>query len=255
MKKLLFIGLFLVGLTLTGCKVDTPICDDGFTLNPTTNECEQDPIECDDGYVWNEDTESCELDVPTCEDGYVLNEETNECEEVIVENPLETVFENSQGIDNYQMDVTVTENNVTVHMTLLFDGHVSSITIDDTTEYFVKVGDVCTRVTEQLSSVIEETIDCIADDDTRFQFFHSFELDWFEEQGDHYVITEGHYDALNNFFRTSIPGAVVSNFNLFVADEYFSQFTFLINATDSSYVFTIDFANINTTEIEVPSGD
>ena len=240
-------------MTLSACKDDTSLCSDGQIWNDQTDECEEVPLVCDDGYVLNEETNECDRIVPNCEEGFVLNVETNECDPIIEVDPLEVAFANSQGMDNYQMDVTVTENNVTIHLILQFDGNVSSIQVNDTVEYFVQTGNVCSRITQQLGTVYEETVDCIAQDDTRFQFFHAFDLDWFDILGDHYMIAEGNYNALNNFFRTSIPGAVVSDFQLYLSEGYFSQFTFNINATESNYVFTIDFSNINELNIEVPN--
>jgi hypothetical protein len=235
MKRLLVIVVLVLGLTLSACKDDTPVCDDGYRLN---------------------DDNVCVPEQPTCEEGTIWNDETEQCDPIIETTPIESAIEAAAAMDNYQMNVTATQGDVTVNMTLLFDGHTSALTVGGTTEYFVQEGDVCTRVTEQLDNVITEDIDCIADNDTRFQFFRAFEADWFVEQSEGvYRIGEDYYDGLNNFFRTSIAGAVVTDFDILVTDDQFDTFTFVVTGNDSVTDFTITFTNIDAVTIEVPTGE
>jgi hypothetical protein len=247
MRKILAIVLLIVGMTLTGCREVVVECDPGYELDKSGECVEIIPI-CNDGYILNEEN-ICVLDT-SCEEGYVYQD--GQCVQEIVETPLETAFENSIGMTNYQMDVTVVEDITTASFVLEFADHISRMTIGEEIEYFQQDNDVCTRITVQIDNVIEETIDCIANDDSRFQFFHGFEIEWFEQEDDHYILTEGNYNLLDNFFRTSIPGAVVSDFVLTIANDYFESFTFLVTTEDTSYQFTIDFTNINIVTIEVP---
>lgn len=235
MKRLLLVVVLVLGLTLSACKDDTPICEDGFVLD---------------------DNNVCVPEEPACEEGTIWNDETEQCDPIVEVSPIETAIEAATSMENYRMEVTATQGAVTVNMTLRFDGQTSSLTIDANTEYFTRSGEVCTRVTEQLGAVVVEDIDCIAENDTRFQFFRAFQPDWFVAMEDGvYRIEDGHYDNLNNFFRTSIAGAVVSAFDVLVTDDVFDTFTFVVTGSEAVYDFVITFHDIGEVAIEVPVGD
>ena len=249
MKKLLLVLAF-VGMTLTACKPVAVECDPGF--HEENGECVPDDITCDDGFIL--DGDECVPEPIECEDGYVLD--GDECVLIDQTTELERAFDNTIDIDNYRMDVVVTEGVTTLNITLLFDGQSSSIEIGDDIEYFQKIDDVCYRVTEQLDNVITEEIDCIATEDTRFQFFHGFEIEWFEPNVDEdYVIVGGEFNYLSNFFRQTVPGAVVSDFVMTVSNDYFHTFTFDVTGDDGFYQFDITLSAIGTTTVDVPSGE
>lgn len=244
MKKLLIIGFALIFI-LSGCKPTTTTeCQPGQEL--IGKDC-VDIVVCDTDQI---KVDGVCVDIVTCDEGYILEGDT--CVVVDTRTDLEKAFEQSIDIDNYTMNITVTEGIVTSHFTMQFDGNTSSFTVGGNTEYYERTLDVCTKVTIQAGTIISETIDCLDDSDSRFQFFHGFEIEWFTETEDGYTITEGNYIFIDNFFRTTISQASVSDFVLTLEDDYFSTFDFIVTTPDTMYEMSIAFSNINDTVITIP---
>lgn len=231
MKKLQLFLILIGSVLLTGCKdvdVPDPNCASDQTL--IDGVCVDNEIECDPGYI---------LEGETC----VLIDTTTE---------IERAFANTIDINNYHLDIMITEGTTSITMDLDFDDNMSSFTVNDTTEYYVNNNDVCTKYSVQLDQVVTESIDCIASEDTRFKFFHGFELEWFEEVDNGYALLEGHYALLNNFFRNAQPDAIVSDFVLTVENDYFKTFTFLVTSDNTTYEFVMTFSQFNQVLIELP---
>ena len=232
MKKMLLLTIVL-SIILTGCK------DPDIT-----------PIQCEANQI--EENGVCVdiIDPIECEEGQQLIDD--ECVNIVVKSDLEKAFESSIDMKNYEMTIQITEGDTTVTMLLKQDVSKSSITLGDRTEFFKQEDGVCYLITEQLDAVIQEEIDCISSDDTRYQFFHVFEIDWFEEIEEGYSLKEAYYAPVINFFRNSLRTAEISNFVLHINNDYFSSFTFQVIEDDTVYDFIISFENIGTTEVVLP---
>ncbi len=244
MKKLMYVML-VIPLVLSACTPatvdDDPVCGDNQTL--IDGVCVDDVV-CDEGQELI-DGDCVDIAVE-CSDTQI--EVDGECVDLTgPELLLRSALETTLGIDNYTLDVTITDGADVVPVTLRFDGATTMYEDANETIYTTKDNDICTETTVRFEQVSSAIVPC---GDGPYDFFEFLTYDMFTLESGVYHLNPEHLVDIAFPFLTG--DAVASDFTVQVGDNRITSMTLHLDFGDDLVTITFDLSAIGTTEIELP---
>ena len=215
MKKLILI-LFIFTLFLTAC-TDDPITED---VNCTDTQVEVDKV----------------------------------CVDLTgTEIQLRRVIEFTKTIDNYKLDITISEGIDELNILMMFDDNVSSISTLNQVDYFINNDNICEHILVVNDFIETKDYDCFNGD--YYSLFKDLEYSWFSLVNGKYILNVDKYEDVGLFFIDEFPLSYIESFTMSVGAESISNMVIELNVEDSVYLIDIVISSIGLITIEIPEGE
>lgn len=185
--------------------------------------------------------------VITCGDDEILVDGV--CQKIKSE--FELIFEATDLISSYTLDVKLQQQEHLYEMTLEVDGNKSSFAMNNQKEYYEKTNTGCKHYYPVGESYRIEEETCNAEGSS-FHFFKDLEPSWFELVSQKYFMKSEFNDEVAVFFQTQFPGSTVSNLELIVGNTYIEGIICHVTVSDIMYQLSMTIKDIGQTSIVLP---
>ena len=194
-----------------------------------------------------------ELSVPTLICG--INEEIVDgvCKAIYEpeELALMNAIANIEMMSNYKLDITIQNGFDLYYVVIEFDDEKSSFLFDNTKDYYEIKNGVISHYIEQGNTYSKEII--TAQQNNEYDFFKAFQVSWFTYNNGKYLLNLQNQASLQAFFEPSFAGSELSSFEMTIVDNYISEMSFFLQVEEVSYRFVMEFSNIGTVDIVLPT--
>jgi len=158
-----------------------------------------------------------------------------EPEEIALRNALTY----ADDMSNYQMDIIIQ-----------FDDEKSSFEMNLQKEYFERFQGVLYQYAPAGSQYVKTAVEDSSSD--AYAFFKDFDPSWFTYSTDKYLLNIENHDDVQLFFQSTFPGSVISNFEMFITDDYISKMDFMLQVGEINYHLVFEISNVGTVDIILP---
>jgi hypothetical protein len=170
-----------------------------------------------------------------------------EPEELALMNAIDHIGEMS----NYQLNITIQNGFELYDVVIEFDGEKSSFLFDGVKDYYEIKNGVISHYIQQGNIYTKETI--TSSQNSEYDFFKAFQVSWFTYNNGKYLLNLQNEASLQTFFESSFSGSELSSFEMTIVDDYISEMIFFLQVEEISYRFIIEFNNIGTVDIVLPT--
>jgi len=164
---------------------------------------------------------------------------------------LMNAIANIDEMSNYKLDITIQNGFELYDVMIEFDGDKSSFLFDGIKDYYEIKNGVINHYVQQGNTYSKETIN--TQQNSEYDFFKAFQVSWFTYNNGKYLLNLQNQASLQAFFEPSFAGSELSSFEMTIVDDYISEMSFFLQVEDISYRFIIEFNNIGTVDIVLPT--
>jgi len=217
MKKLIIFTLFILITSLTACAKE-PVIDDIIEDIPCT-------------------------DVQIEVDGECINLTGPQIQ-------LREVLNNTKDLSNYELLVTITENDIEFEIIMMFDDDKSSIQTLNQIDYYINRFGVCSHTTIMNEVITTTSLDCFTDD--TYLFFKDFDYTWFTVVEGRYALNQENYSEIEAFFAEGFPNSTLESFTMSTTQLYIADMIIELLIDDVAYTIELDISSIDQINIDLP---
>lgn len=162
---------------------------------------------------------------------------------------LYDTFLHSSSLDDYTMNVSITERDTRYDMSIYIDQATSKISSEDGTriELYKKEDGVCFSTSIYNDVIVDSNETCSSFND--YRFFTNFEYNWFEFVEGTYSIKEEYLSEATLLLDDYFDNAIVTELKVASLDEQLSDITIDLLMNEVTYTIHMAFSDINNTTV------
>ncbi|MDO9628857.1 MAG: hypothetical protein Q7I99_03060 [Acholeplasmataceae bacterium] len=164
---------------------------------------------------------------------------------------LMNAIKNIETMKNYQLDITIQNGFELYDVVIQFDDEKSSFEFDGQKDYYELSSGTLYHYVPQGSIYAKQTL--TQSQNSEYDFFKAFEIEWFTYNNGKYLMNLQNQGDAQIFFESSFPDSELSGFEMTIVDNHISEMIFFLLAGEINYRFIIEFNNIGTTNIVLPT--
>ena len=163
---------------------------------------------------------------------------------------LREVLNNTKDLSNYELLVTITENDTEFEIIMMFDDNESSIQTINQIDYYADIIGVCSHTTVMNEVITTTSADCFTDD--TYLFFKDFDYTWFTVVEGRYALNQDNYSEIEPFFAESFPSSTLESFTMSTTQSYIADMIIELLIDDVVYTIKLDISSIDQIDIDLP---
>ena len=166
---------------------------------------------------------------------------------------LRNVLENTQEITNYELLVTITENEIQYEIMMMFDDNKSAIQTLNQIDYYTDYFGVCEHLTVMNEVIIISSADCNTDD--TYLFFKNFDYTWFSVIDGRYSLNQENYTDIEEFFLETFPSSSLESFTMSATEAFIADMILELSIDDEIYIIELVISSIDQVDLALPGGE
>lgn len=187
-------------------------------------------------------------DTKECREGEYLIE--NVCTEMSYqEYTLYQSINHSKELDNYTMNVKITEGDTRYDLQILVDENVSKVMTEEGSRenVFKKEDNTCFSKSIYNGVTKSENTDCSEYKD--YRFFDNFSYQWFELSQGKYTVKSEFLTEVELLLNTEFENATLESLYLSILNDEISDIEFELLLNESVIYVSMNFSDVGTTEV------